>query len=327
MISAAVGVACDDDEVTVAGPVPLTESCGDRDPLRRPYFGDLHIHTTYSLDASTQGTLVVPADSYRFARGERLAIQPYDGAGTALRHLQLARPLDFAAVTDHAEFFGEVTICQTPSHPAYFAPECILYREQPDQAFLVMNALLSVPGVGLPPLLPKSVPRFPGICGIGGGACVEAARTPWGIAQEAAAEAYDRCSFTSFVGYEWSGSPLIKNLHRNVIFANEHVPEVPASYLDYPDPELLWAALARDCLDASSGCDVLTIPHNSNLSGGIMFQTRDGSGRSFTAEFATTKQSFEPLVEVFQHKGDSECFYGPRATDEHSSIQKFRINN
>src|ERR1041385_9018178 len=80
-------------------------------PLARPFFGDLHSHTKYSLDAGTQGTTLGPHEAYRFARGEKVGIQPHDSSGRALRELQLDRPLDFAAVTDHSEFFGEVELC------------------------------------------------------------------------------------------------------------------------------------------------------------------------------------------------------------------------
>ncbi|RMF22492.1 MAG: DUF3604 domain-containing protein, partial [Deltaproteobacteria bacterium] len=82
-------------------PYRITEQrrpCTDYDPLRRPFFGDLHVHTAFSQDASTQGTRNTPRDAYRFARGERLGIQPYDATGRPLRSIRLARPLDFAAV-------------------------------------------------------------------------------------------------------------------------------------------------------------------------------------------------------------------------------------
>lgn len=91
--------------------------CTDSNRPRKPYFGELHVHTTFSLDASTQGTRNRPHDAYRFARGARLEVQPYDSLGKGLRTIQLARPLDFAAVTDHAEMLGETEICQTPSLP------------------------------------------------------------------------------------------------------------------------------------------------------------------------------------------------------------------
>ena len=95
------------------------EPCAAFDPLRRPFFGDLHVHTALSLDASTQDTRNRPRDAYRFAQGQPMGIQPYDDAGVAQRTVRLDRPLDFVAVTDHAELFGEVRICQTPGLPGY----------------------------------------------------------------------------------------------------------------------------------------------------------------------------------------------------------------
>ncbi|MGH7820886.1 MAG: DUF3604 domain-containing protein, partial [Candidatus Binatia bacterium] len=116
-------------------------------PEKVPYFGELHAHTKYSLDASTQGTKISPHDAYRFALGERLGIQPHDASGKPLRELQLDRPLDFAVVTDHSEFLGEVELCTNPRADAlaYHSPECLLYRERPDEAFLAMNAMLARP--------------------------------------------------------------------------------------------------------------------------------------------------------------------------------------
>src|SRR5690606_38398550 len=111
------------------------------------------------------------------------------------------------------------------------------------------------------------------------------------------------------VGYEWSGNPTVNalNLHRNVIFRNEVVPALPTSYFEESYPEGLWASLRETCTEPGAGCDVLTIPHNSNLSGGLMFQEVDGQGEPFSAAYAEERRQMEPLVEVYQHKGDSEC--------------------
>ena len=100
----------------IATPLQAQEraACANRDPLRRAFFGDLHVHTRHSLDASTQGTRTSPRDAYRFARGETIALHPFDKGGNPLRTAKLSRPLDFAAVADHAELFGEVLICNTP---------------------------------------------------------------------------------------------------------------------------------------------------------------------------------------------------------------------
>ena len=125
--------------------------------------------------------------------------------------------------------------------------------------------------------------RF-GFCGEGGRLCLAAARVPWQEIQDAAEGAYDRtsaCRFTSFVGYEWTGSVDTNNLHRNVIFRNEHVPELPTSFYEASSAEALWKALRETCLQRGDGCDLISIPHNSNLSDGLIFQTvGEGASRS-----------------------------------------------
>ena len=90
------------------------EPCSDYEPLRRPHYGDLHVHTAWSFDASTQDTRNKPIDAYRFAMGEPMGIQPYDDKDQPTRTIQIDRPLDFTSVTDHAAFMGEVRICTTP---------------------------------------------------------------------------------------------------------------------------------------------------------------------------------------------------------------------
>jgi hypothetical protein len=303
-----------------SGRAEVREPCDRRSDLRNPYFGDLHIHTAYSQDASTQGTRNRPRDAYRFARGEPMGIQPYDGTGRALRTLQLSRPLDFAAVTDHAEQLGETIICQTPELPGYDSWVCRLYRTWPRAAYFLMNTRAAY----------SAVPARFGFCGNGGDACREAARTPWRDIIDAAEAAYDRtsdCSFTTFVGYEWTGSPASNNIHRNVIFASERATELPISYFEAPSPESLWRQLGEQCVDAGNGCDAIIIPHNSNLSGGIMFEPVNATGERIDAAYARERARFEPLVEVLQHKGDSECVLSPTTKDELCSFEKLPYSN
>jgi len=302
----------------VAPAYPTTEErepCAERAPLRRPFFGDTHVHTAFSQDASTQGTRSLPRDAYRFARGEPLGLQPYDAQGRPLRTLKLDRPLDFAVVTDHAEQLGEVEICSTPGLPGHDSWVCRMYRRFPRVAFFVMNTNTSY----------FAHPTRFGFCGRNGELCLAAARTPWKAIQEAAEGAYDRsaaCAFTTFVGYEWTGASGSRNLHRNVLFRNERVPALPTTYYEVQTAPGLWAALRRDCLDRGDGCDVLTIPHNSNLSGGLMFRAVDEDGAPLTREGARARAAFEPLVEVMQHKGDSECRLGAGTADELCAFEK-----
>jgi hypothetical protein len=299
-------------------PDPVTETrepCAEFYPLRHPYFGDVHVHTAFSHDASTQGTRNTPWDAYRFARGEPLGIQPYDDQGRALRTVKLARPLDFAAVTDHAEQLGELRICQTPGLPGHDSWMCRIHRRWPRASFFLMNSKASY----------FASPKRFDFCGPGGRDCLAAALTAWKEIREAAEGAYDRssaCRFSSFVGYEWTASARGRNLHRNVIFRSHVVPELPASYFEAHSAPALWQRLREGCLEPRRGCDVLTIPHNSNLSGGLMFQTWNADGSPISEDDARLRAEWEPLIEVMQHKGDSECRLGAGSEDELCGFEK-----
>ncbi|MGE0791104.1 MAG: DUF3604 domain-containing protein [Sandaracinaceae bacterium] len=314
--SGALAVACDDGAPLDggaedagapidAGPIVIVlpddrEPCARQNPLRDPFFGDLHVHTALSFDANAYGTRARPRDAYRFARGETIDLPPYDAMGVASRHLTLDRPLDFAAVTDHAEFFGEVDLCSDPSSLAYDSTTCASYRAgdstEPDYGEL--TNLLFMPG-------PKAR-----VCRANPGLCEMRASTVWEEVQAAAEENQDRsaaCGFTTFVGYEWTGTTGGTNQHRNVIFRGRSVPRVPTSYVDEPTVEGMWRALEASCLDTGTPCDVLAIPHNANLGAGRMFVPLTEDGRAYTRDDAERRAALEPLVEIYQHKGASEC--------------------
>ncbi|MEZ5573091.1 MAG: DUF3604 domain-containing protein [Halioglobus sp.] len=235
-------------------------TCNDFNPLRNPYFGDLHIHTAFSLDAFGLGTRTTPEQAYQFAKGQQVGLQPRDVNGDPLRYAQIDRPLDFAMVSDHAEDVDSIA---------------------------------------------------------------------WQTTQDAAAQYYDRsadCTFTTFVGYEWSRAPYAinefgqieaRNLHRNVLFRNSVVPAAVVSAQVVKYPEVLWDTLQGDCLnlvDGDNHCNVLTIPHNSNMSQGMMFEAYRPGGAPYDLNYAKRRARFEPLIEIMQHKGQSECLFS--ANDE-----------
>ena len=299
-------------------PYRVTENraaCRDYTPERRPFFGDLHVHTARSQDASTQDTRVTPRDAYRFAVGEPLGIQPFDEAGKSLRSVKLERPLDFAAVTDHAEQIGEVHICRTPGQPGHESLVCGLYRNFPRVAFFIMNGRYSL-----------FESRW-GFCGERAKNCLAAAGVVWNEHQSAAEAAYDReasCRFTSFVAYEWTASGHAGgHLHRNVIFRNERVPALPISVMETGSmASLLWERLDAECRDGQKGCESITIPHNSNWSAGSAFTSAVTPGAEITQQEAAIRARYDRLVEVMQHKGESECAMTPGVTDEGCSFEK-----
>ena len=253
-----------------------------------PLFGDLHVHTALSLDANTQGTLNTPDDAYRYAKGESLYLQPYNEGGISSRISKLRQPLDFAAVTDHAELLGEVRICLDPKSQKYTSLQCMAYRNLPKLAYFYMNAKASLGS----PL---------GMCGESREICLDAAQKPWQETIQAAEDHYDRsqdCTFTSFVGYEWTGAVYSgSNLHRNIIFESSNVPHQPVSFYEASNRAELWKQLDQECKD---DCNYMVIPHNSNLSNGFMFD-KPNQNEIYLQNVK------EPLVEIFQHKGSSEC--------------------
>jgi len=285
-------------------PWPRTEAradCAAHDPLRQPFFGDLHVHTSFSHDAYIRATRTDPRAAYRFARGDAVTLP--DGSGALTRVVSIDRPLDFAAVTDHAEFIGETRSCITPGHPAFDTDMCQRLRALP-QSEIERGTNFVLWGAPLGPFDPPDGHAF---CDDPNVDCDAAANLVWHDIQAAADEAYDRtsaCAFTTFVGYENTAAPGGRHLHRNVIFRNAEVPARPASYLETKQagaPQPLWDALDADCRHADGACDALVIPHNSNLSGGGQFldpaDAADGLRR----------QQNEPLVELHQSKGNSEC--------------------
>lgn len=312
------------------GTVPdVLGRCADFDELRQPFFGDTHVHTVLSLDANLQGTRPGPMEAYAFAKGASIGVQPYNEDGDPLRTAIPDRPVDFVMVSDHAEYLGTIALCNDPTSAAYDREvddgvSCEDYRDetQVDQVFVALNGLTA---------RPQNSVKYPALCGDDrGGDCIEAGMDVWGQVQEAADAAYDRtdsCEFTSFVGYEWSAGPETRNLHRNVMFRNDVVPDRPISYFDEPYVEDLWAGLRTECIDADNDCDVLAIPHNSNLAEGTFFEDKMKNGNPFNTDYALLRNELEPVIEIFQHKGASECLLGQTISDELCGFEVLPFSN
>jgi len=298
-------VGCGDgDERTPMSAEEGREACAEHNPLRNVYYGDLHVHTTYSFDVHAFDVRTTPQQAYRFARGESVLLPPLDVDGAGTQQVQLDRPLDFAAVTDHSEFLGEVEACTIPGSAVYDSMTCRTFRGGGNTGVGVLGVLVTF-----------TRPRRPlDVCGADGTGCRQPAGDVWQRIQDAAEGAYDRtsrCGFTSFVAYEYSAGTNVSTLHRNVIFRDHRVP-FPTSFFEQPTPPGLWRELKATCLDAGIGCDVLAIPHNSNESNGRMFFVEYPGASTLDEQRAQAalRASLEPVVEIYQHKGDSECMNG-----------------
>ncbi len=270
----------------------------ERYPLRRALFGDLHVHTSLSTDAYSFGNRVGPRDAYRFARGE--AVELPNGIET-----RLATPLDFVALTDHAEGFDAIHACAAGG-PLDGSDLCERVGGAVDEDERFRTAFER--GVLRP------APRTPGLCPDGPATCLEYARSTWERVQQSANEADEPGAFTALIGYEFTSLlPQFGMLHRNVIFRGEEVIPHAVSAADVRNQADLFAQLDAGC---TPPCRVLTIPHNTNFSWGLAFARDDEDGTSYTEADLERRLRIDRLVEVTQIKGNSECQVGVGAADE-----------
>ncbi|MEE4659240.1 MAG: DUF3604 domain-containing protein, partial [Halieaceae bacterium] len=250
---------------------------------RQLLWGDLHIHTSYSTDAYVLGVRATPDDAYIFTRGGTIE----HGAGYPIR---IGRPLDFAAVTDHSEYLGAARADRSAKLP--LDTRSLRERLLNDGPLSITLALLKiVRGVkGLQRFSESEEARLIGL-------------DAWQTMIDSAEAHYEPNVFTTFVGYEWSSMPGDQNLHRNVIYKNTDVPAFPFSSLDSENPEDLW-----DALDAQrdEGKEMLAIPHNGNVSNGLMYDRVQYDGSAITEAYAAQRTRNEPVSEILQIKGTSE---------------------
>jgi hypothetical protein len=301
--------------------------CASYDPLRTPFFGETHIHTSFSGDATFVRVRTTPRDAYMFAQGDPVGLPPYDAFDQPTRFAQLKRPLDFTAVSDHSEWMGEMRTCLTDGLPGYNDPDCVAVRNEISSEPAGITAPLPAIVIAFQLTIQSPTPTRKALCGAGDTNCITQAALVWQDELDAAEEFYDRtaaCTFTTFPAYEWTNNLDGYNLHRNILFRNAEVPALPTSYYEEPLVEGLFSALETECLDVPGNCDFVSIPHNSNASGGLMFQPANGNGSSLTKADAERRSGYETLVEVFQHKGSSECSPGSSPNDELCGFEQLR---
>ena len=267
---------------------------------RQVFFGDLHVHSSWSLDAFAAGVNVGPVNAYRYARGESI---PHASG----HEIKLAGPpLDFIALTDHAEYLGLTIAASDPTHPVQAQPlirswmgENAVKRKRAWKRIMQTYSDREV----LPALVTDAI-------------VVPA----WRSLIEIANQEYLPGQFTSFVGFEYSPNPDGQNLHRNVIFRGDRGPDRPFSAMDSANPEDLWNWM--DEVRDSVG-DLLAIPHNANGSNGLMFATTRHDGTEIDAAWIEQRARNEPVAEVFQIKGQSETHPALSPTDEWAGFEIF----
>ncbi len=289
----------------------------NENPLRNAYFGELHVHTAWSLDAFVLASLAGPDEAFRYAKGEL-------GIRSSLNNAEenrLRRPLDFAAVTEHAEWLGEYGLVVDPA----FSPACEDARQRVERyrATQIAGAdgragdVHSMVEVVISGMVRPDPTRLD--LGASEAEVLEAGRTIWRRIVEIAERHNDPGRFTTLNGFEWTPTPGGVNFHRVIIFRGNDVPDLPLSNYEASHPEQLW-----DWLETAAGGpdNALAITHNANFSNGQMFNPRYSDGREIDEAYARRRALWEPLSEIFQSKGSSETM---PALSPHDAFADFEI--
>ncbi|MDB3856384.1 DUF3604 domain-containing protein, partial [Halieaceae bacterium] len=287
----------------LSGTVGNAATCFDYNNDKRAYFGDLHIHTGLSADAMLFGTTNRPDDAYSFARGKTIFIKKQlRTSDTKPVPVKIDRPLDFAAVTDHAENIGTIYLCMDPKSAVYNSKDCQFVRTSlPVDSMANFSSELTK--------VWHTMYTSEEICGKDRQRCNDAIQMPWREIQDTANQWNNSCEFTTFIGYEYSATVSGANLHHNVIFGSDKVMDTPISARNVPKIYDFYKKLREECNNSDSGCSVLAIPHNSNISNGKMFSLNYQGEKDISKQkiLAQLRADVIPLVESFQEKGDSEC--------------------
>jgi hypothetical protein len=273
----------------------------------RVFFGETHLHTAVSVDAGTMNR-VGQEDAFRFARGEEITT-------THGLRARLSRPLDFIAVTDHAEMYGLMPRL-LKGDPAVLSSEAgrrwyeALTSGDQDRAFATAMEIVASLSQGEPPIEAEQL-----------------VRDAWQEYTALADRYNDPGTFTTLIGYEYTTMGG-NNLHRNVIFRGDATianQTRPFSQYDSQNPEDLWRALSD--FEQRTGTQLLAIPHNGNLSNGRMFSLETFGGRPYSRELAELRASLEPIYEVTQIKGDGEAHPMLSPTDEFANYEIWDRSN
>lgn len=306
----------------------LSLSAAAMDEPTNLYWGDTHLHTSYSFDAFMNGNKSADPDTaYRWAKGQPV-IHPYNRA-----RVQLARPLDFLVVADHAELMG--VIRKIHFGEAELPDMGLWGRIKRWISIKVLNDKLDE-GTGheiFVDILPKEMANPGGdpVQDLNNklpepvfGDTRSMQKTAWDEIVDAAERHNNPGTFTSFIGWEWSSVPTGANLHRVVMSPDGG--DVAKKYLPLGSdvsqyPEELWSWL--DKTSAETGAEFIAIPHNSNISKGYMFADTTLKGEVITADYARTRAKWEPVTEITQIKGDSETHPDLTPDDEFADFETY----
>ena len=292
---------------------PYSPYAGRNFPTR-PFFGDTHTHTSFSMDAGAFGARLGPKDAYRFAKGEEITVSSGQRA-------KLSRPLDFLVVSDHSDGMGFFPQLMSGDPGLLATPQGRKWYDEINSGKGAQAAIDIITSFGKGQM-PKGFP-IPG---------TPAYRSAWRETIKAADEANDPGRFTAFIGYEWTSNDGGNNLHRNIIWRDNGAkaslvePFTTLPPLGSPNPRDLWKWMAAT--EEKTGAEILALAHNGNLSNGRMFPIIESfTGKKIDRAYAESRMRWEPLYEATQIKGDGESHPFLSPNDEFANFEKWDKGN
>jgi hypothetical protein len=281
----------------------------------RVYWGDTHLHTSYSMDAGAFGARLGPKDAYVFAKGNEIT-------ASSGQRVKLSRPLDFLVVTDHSDGMGFFPMLLSGSQDVLNDPQGKKWYEM-IQSGKGADAALDIVITFGKGQMPKAIFPLPGTAPY---------RSAWAEIIKAAEDANDPGRFTAFIGFEWTSNTGGNNLHRNVIFRDNASkvglvePYTTIKPLGSDNPRDLWKWM-QTYEDKTNG-RVLAIAHNGNLSNGRMFPLIESfTGKPIDREYAARREQWERLYEATQIKGDGETHPFLSPNDEFANFERWDKGN
>jgi hypothetical protein len=277
-------------------------SAGKKNPLKNVYFGEQHLHSEASADAYTIGTRQKPEDAYRYGMGETITLS------TTGEKIKKSTPYDFVALTDHAEYLGVFPQLADPKNP--------LSKTDVAKGLMNPNADPKDPKSAINVVLKSFKTSIP----IKSFVTSDILTSNWSKHVENANKYNKPGKFTTLIAFEWTSIPNSQNMHRNVFFRGDTGPKAPFSAFDSIYPEDLWTYLE---VQHSLGNDCFAIPHNGNVSNGLMYAPTTMRGEAIDERYALRRQLNEPLTEMIQTKGASETHPLLSPSDEFASFEMF----
>jgi hypothetical protein len=276
---------------------------GKPNPLKNVYFGEQHMHTVNSPDAFAFGTRNTPDDAYRFCKGEPIKIH------TTGETVKKKTPYDWCALTDHAEYMGVMPLLLKKDNPlANTEIGKMIASGDPKQGEAAFQEIITSVASNIP------IPYM---------ANPKVMRSIWDEQKKITNAHYEPGKFTTLIAFEWTSIPQYQNLHHNVFFRDDKGPDVQFSSFGSVKREDLWTYQE---VQRALGHENFSIPHNSNVSNGLMFSPRTSYGTEITKEWAERSVANSVAVEMAQTKGASETNPSLSPYDEFAGFEDYYHN-